>query len=180
MTKYSTKYSCCYCGREFSRAWNRDRNMKDIHERYLDKGYNASFYEHTKSENINPLSMEFQRNIRENASFYNSYQKKEPTNDTGIKDVRNILGNSGYEHLIGSNSETEPDVDSGDEEKIELPWLIFKIVPKYRMLRGLFKNPNSPQAIVYSGYWWRRCISEKSSKPLDDILRWHMRPKWFR
>lgn len=67
MTKYSTKYSCCYCGREFSRAWNRDRHMKDIPERYLDKGYNASFYEHTKSENINPLSMEFQRNIRENA-----------------------------------------------------------------------------------------------------------------
>lgn len=153
--------------------------MKDIHERYRDKGYNASFYEPNKSENINPLSMEFQRNIRENASFYNSYQK-EPTNHTGIKDVRNILGNSGYKHLIGSNSETEPDVDSGDEEKIELPWLIFKIVSKYRMLRRLFKNPNSPQAIDYSGYWWRRCISEKSSKPLDDTLRWHMRPKWFR
>lgn len=62
-----TEYDCKYCQKQFSRAWNRDRHMKDIHERYRDKDYNPRILERNKS-----------------------YQK-EPTYHTDINDVGNIL-----------------------------------------------------------------------------------------
>jgi len=169
-------YICSYCRKEFSRAWNRDRHVKNIHRRHHDKDLNPRVLERFEFENIDPLSMEFRQNIRETETIHNSYRKEVMTHDIGVMDVKNVIGNYDYRNAIDYNFPSEhhirlDDDEEYDDEKIELPRLLFKIRPKLIIFRRLFKNPNSPIAIMYTNYFRYKCISTRSSKPLDDILR---------
>ena len=78
MTNYSRKYSCCYCGKEFSRTWNKDRHIKDIHRKHHDKDFNPGILEGNEFQIRDPLSMEFTPYIRNTGNFRNFYQQ-EPT-----------------------------------------------------------------------------------------------------
>jgi hypothetical protein len=178
MTTYSAKYICCYCGREFSRAWNKDRHIKFIHRIYHDKDFIPKILESNEFQILDPLSMEFTPYIRNTGNFRNSYQQ-EPTYYTTCtsRDYNRMQDYINWKSIY-SNFQYEDELDS-DDHKIELFRLVPLTRPKLWKLRRLFKNPNSPQAIMYCNYWWYRCISEKSSKPLDDALRRHMQRIWF-
>lgn len=99
-------------------------------------------------------------------------KKNQGLNPT-ITDVKKVVGICVYRIPIDCDFQSGPDITLDDDQKIELPELLFKIGPILIILR-FFKNPNIPLAIMYANYYRSRCISTNSSKPLDDILA---RPK---
>jgi len=165
-----TKYFCLHCRKHFSRVWNRDRHVKDIHRKHPNQELNRRILESNEYKSLDPLSIEFNQNTINTRNVRNSYQKEATYHNTGIIGDNNGVQDYVYCNAIHSNFQSESDIHFNDE-KIEFFRLVRLIQPKLWMLRRLFPNPNSPPALYAHVFYWTLCISEQSSRPLDDILR---------
>lgn len=171
------KYTCSYCRKQFSRAWNRHRHVRDIHKKYENQDFNPRIVEENEFQTVRPTLTECEPNVINPENIRESYQ--ESTNHyTGVIGGENIVPRYVYQNRGVNNFEYEPDINLDNDEKIELRTLQFIIEPKLRILRRLFHNPYSYEAKTYAYYYMCECIRRRSSKPLDNILRRFLRPIW--
>jgi len=140
------KYTCSYCRKQFSRAWNRYRHVRIIHREYKNQDFNPRIVKENEFQTMRPTLAECEPNVINPENIHGSYQEESTNDYTGVIGGENILPRYIYQNRGVNNFQYEPDINFDNDEKIESRTLLFIIELKLRIIRRLLHNPYSYEA----------------------------------
>ena len=180
-------YNCRICEKSFSRNWNLDRHLKDVHDLIFTSDSTLKVSDKTKpSDNYlkkgigsNPKKWK----IEIPSSIYDYYQDPAYNLHRDDYSTENYNFFQNHNENLWENNLFDHKDDLNDNEEISLRRLWIKIQPRLEMLRNHyyrrnphlayspFTNLNKHQLCAFLMYLGYRCISEKSTYPVDRLLR---------
>jgi len=176
---------CQICGRTFGRNWNKDRHLQLIHglkpsNHYTLEIRNNPYHFNGYSKHIRANSRKcecpssyFDQNQFPFRDLYRNNNPFKNNNDSFFNPYQNWFGNNIYE--------PEEDLDINHEDNLQR--LCLKIKPRIVLvLNTLYsRNPYIPYTLPFRIYNYNvnkliafvtfRCISEKSTKPINRWVR---------
>ncbi|MFB5599802.1 MAG: hypothetical protein ACE5SW_06195 [Nitrososphaeraceae archaeon] len=172
-------YHCFKCGKNFPRNWNGKRHFETIHNK---DNKLKSNYPNRSDRDINSVKNQLEKNLSnkvntvgENASdFSQGYlivnKKINPYHQNEVPPVINTISSESNSQSVIESSKKNYENYLKEREKVSLPLLLLRINQRLSFM-SLYPVRNPYLMSLYMKEARRKCIAEKSTELLDNVLK---------